>query len=106
MKAHSDKGFTLIELLIVIVILGILAGVVVFSVGNIRDTAATNACLTEKKTVETAMQAYYAQNGTNALAMTALVPDYLDSNPTYFDLSAAGDLINNPTADMPTDCTA
>ena len=35
---EEESGFTLIELLIVIVILGILAGVVIFSVGGITDT--------------------------------------------------------------------
>jgi prepilin-type N-terminal cleavage/methylation domain-containing protein len=32
----ADKGFTLIELLIVIVVLGILAGIVVFGVATFR----------------------------------------------------------------------
>ena len=33
---NRDAGFTLIELLVVITILGILAAIVVFSVGGIR----------------------------------------------------------------------
>ena len=36
-----ERGFTLVELLIVIVILGILAGIVVFAVGNITTNAKT-----------------------------------------------------------------
>lgn len=102
MKSNKDEGFTLIELLIVIVILGILAAVVVFSVSGIRDTASKNACLTEKKTVETAMEAYYAQMGTAAQATSDLVPNYLNSNPEYFTL-AAGTLA--PTSAAPSDCT-
>ena len=34
-----ERGFTLVELLIVIVILGILAGIVVFAVGNLTSNA-------------------------------------------------------------------
>ena len=33
----NESGFTLIELLIVIVILGVLAGIVVFAVAGIND---------------------------------------------------------------------
>ena len=56
----NDKGFTLIELLIVIVILGILATVVVFAVGGIRDSADENVCETKKAEIATAAEAYRA----------------------------------------------
>jgi len=59
----QDEGFTLIELLIVIVILGILATVVVFSVRGITDQGQDSACAADAKTVEVAIEAYYAQYG-------------------------------------------
>ncbi|KRB72721.1 hypothetical protein ASE01_21975 [Nocardioides sp. Root190] len=59
---REDRGFTLIELLIVIIILGVLAAVVVFSVRGITDNGETAACRTEIRTVETAIEAYYAEN--------------------------------------------
>lgn len=65
----SDGGFTLIELLIVIVILGVLAGIVVFSVRGIQDRGNVAACKTEVSTVQTAVEAYYATN--NAYPTTA-----------------------------------
>jgi general secretion pathway protein G len=58
----SESGFTLIELLIVIVILGILAAIVVFSVRGIQDRGEESACKTELKTVETAVEAFYAKH--------------------------------------------
>lgn len=67
-----DNGFTLIELLIVIVILGILAGIVVFSVSGIQDKGEQSACSAERATVETAVEAYYAKNGSYPAAMSDL----------------------------------
>jgi type II secretion system protein G len=59
----NEGGFTLIELLIVIVILGVLAGIVVFSVRGIQDRGDTAACKANVATVETAVEAYYAKHG-------------------------------------------
>ncbi len=67
-KNIIEQGFTLVELLIVIVILGILAGIVVFAVGNLTNNAGTNACKTEADTFSTAYQAYKAQNSGTAVA--------------------------------------
>lgn len=59
----DEGGFTLIELLIVIVILGILAGIVVFAVQNLSGSSAQASCKSSFKTVETAVEAYKAQEG-------------------------------------------
>ncbi len=69
----DDDGFTLIELLIVIVILGVLAGIVVFAVGGINDSSKKSACKSDVKNVETAQEAYYAQNKAYAASAAALV---------------------------------
>jgi prepilin-type N-terminal cleavage/methylation domain-containing protein len=58
----GQQGFTLIELLIVIAILGILAAVVVFAVGNVTDNADEKACDIEYRTIKTAVQAYKAND--------------------------------------------
>jgi prepilin-type N-terminal cleavage/methylation domain-containing protein len=70
-KNPIEMGFTLVELLIVIVILGILAGIVVFAVGNLTSNAANHACATEMNTFETAVQSWYAQNPGGTLAQNA-----------------------------------
>jgi len=57
----NDGGFTLTELLITIVILGVLAGVVVFAVTGFTDDGKKVACSTEKKNVEIAVEAFYAK---------------------------------------------
>jgi len=72
-ESRRDGGFTLIELLIVIVILGILAGIVVFSVAGITDRGTASACKADLKTVQVASEAYYAKNTAYAADMAALV---------------------------------
>jgi general secretion pathway protein G len=83
---RNESGFTLIELLIVIVILGVLAGIVVFAVSGINDDSKTSACKSDKKNVEIAAEAYYAQNKSYpadaTAAEAALVPGYLHSWPS------------------------
>jgi general secretion pathway protein G len=61
-KKEEEEGFTLIELLIVIVILGILAAIVVFAVGGTGANSAVAACKADARSVETALEAYKAQN--------------------------------------------
>lgn len=68
----EESGFTLIELLIVIVILGILAAVVVFSVQGITNRGDASACKSDVATVTTAGEAYYAKNSSYAADIAAL----------------------------------
>jgi prepilin-type N-terminal cleavage/methylation domain-containing protein len=66
---EEESGFTLIELLIVIVILGVLAGIVVFAIGGITDRGNASACKSDAKNVEVASEAYFAKTGNFATAM-------------------------------------
>jgi general secretion pathway protein G len=70
---QKESGFTLIELLIVIVILGILAGIVVFAVNAFQNRGKDAACQADYKTAETAIEAYYAQNSTYPPDLPTLV---------------------------------
>lgn len=65
-KNIVEAGFTLVELLIVIVILGILAGIVVFAVGNLTSNSKQSGCATEAQSFYTAYQAYKAAAKGNA----------------------------------------
>ena len=70
---NNDGGFTLIELLIVIVVLGILAAVVVFSLGGVTGKSAISACQADGATVNTAIAAFNAQEGTYPASTTDLL---------------------------------
>lgn len=81
---RDNRGFTLIELLIVIIILGVLAAVVVFSVRGITTNGEEAACKTEYRLVNTAIEAYYAENGNDPANLAALVPAFLKEVPTEY----------------------
>ena len=78
---ENESGFTLIELLIVIVILGVLSGIVVFSVSGITNRGDTAACDANRKTVQVASEAYYALNNVYAPDIAALAGGFLQSVP-------------------------
>lgn len=81
-RDRHEGGFTLIELLIVIVILGILAGIVSFGVGTFRDDAKASCTATNAKLVATATSAWQAKNGPTTPSVAQLVNDkYLESAP-------------------------
>ena len=80
---RREHGFTLIELMIVMVVLGILAGIVAFTVGAFRDNATLAACESDIHALATANAGYLSRHGTNAPDIDALISDgFLDAAPT------------------------
>lgn len=77
----GQQGFTLIELLIVIAILGILAAVVVFAVGNVTENAEDSACEIEVRSIKTAVQAFRADTGGFPASLASLTPEWLEEAP-------------------------
>jgi general secretion pathway protein G len=90
---QKEGGFTLIELLVVIVILGILAAVVVFAVQGVGDKGEASACEIDKRTIQTAEEAYFAQEGPGGGDGTygdeaALVPNFLQAESELWNVTA------------------
>lgn len=81
-SGEGEYGFTLIELLIVIIVLGILAAIVVFSLSGVSGESKTAACTTDAKSVEVAADAYLAATGNWPTGITTqLVGSYLHTAP-------------------------
>lgn len=70
---RDEGGFTLIELLIVIIILGVLAAIVVFSIRGITNNSEAVSCDIEIRTVETAIESHKAQLNSYPATVGALV---------------------------------
>ena len=91
---RNEDGFTLIELLIVIVILGVLAGIVVFAVGAFNDDGKAAACKSDVKNVEIASEAYYAKTTPHkypsAIGDLTGTPQYLKEAPTNVTVTFNG----------------
>ncbi len=70
---RADRGFTLVEILVVIVILGILAVVVAFSVRGVTDRGETSACGADADT-DHAADVYMAQKRSTSSRPSARAP--------------------------------
>ncbi len=95
--AKESDGFTLIELLIVIIILGILAGIVVFGVAKFRQNSELAACRADVKTVQVATEAYYAAEGKYPGSVSELKTNgYLkDEPPASEGISTSGGTVSS-----------
>jgi prepilin-type N-terminal cleavage/methylation domain-containing protein len=102
-----DRGFSLTELLVVVMILGVLAAITVFTVRGTSQSGEERACAADGQTVEKAADYYLAQFQVAAIPATGTGPDQfeqtlvdadlLQTTSTYFNLSADGTV--TPTGD-------
>ena len=69
-KTKTQKGFTLIELLMVIAIIGILSSIVLVNLNGARTKAQDAVRKQELQSVATAVEAYYAANGSYPIPST------------------------------------
>jgi type II secretion system protein G len=58
----NERGFTLIELMVVVAIIAILASILIPNFVNARAQAQTAACMSNLRSIATALELYYADN--------------------------------------------
>jgi type II secretion system protein G len=57
-----QRGFTLLEMMVVVAIIAILAAILIPNFTHARAQAATSACMSNLKSIATAMELYYTDN--------------------------------------------
>jgi prepilin-type N-terminal cleavage/methylation domain-containing protein len=87
----GDGGFSLIELLIVIVVLGILATVVVFSVRGIVDRGEQSSQEIDERVLVTALENYYARHGVYATEAELVAAEFIRDESARHDITLTVD---------------
>lgn len=88
---HKRYGFTIVELLVVIVVIGILAGVTVLAYTGIQDRARNVQLIASADTAAKAIVLYSAQNGTYPATVDESVGSLLESGAEHACLGRPSD---------------
>ena len=94
-KARKNrKGFTLVELLVVVAIIGILAAIAVPKFSSASESARGAKIQADLRTIDSAIQIYYASAGAYPAAIATLVPSLIATTPAaptdYWSTPKAG----------------
>ncbi|HSW36740.1 MAG TPA: prepilin-type N-terminal cleavage/methylation domain-containing protein [Candidatus Saccharimonadales bacterium] len=88
---RKQQGFTIVELLIVIVVIGILAALVITTYTGIQAKARNSKRQTDVQSIQTQLEAYFAQNGHYPSLTDMNDSSWLTTNMKSLDVGALKD---------------
>jgi prepilin-type N-terminal cleavage/methylation domain-containing protein len=77
----GGQGFTLIELLVVIAIIGVLASIIMVSLTSARAKGRDSRRIADIKNIQLGLEEYYNDNLRYPTSISALVPNYIPTEP-------------------------
>lgn len=80
-RGRIRGGFTLLEMMLVMVIIGLLAGVAVWNIVGQGEAARISTTQATLRSVKSMLTAYNLDNGTYPATLTSLVPKYTEAAP-------------------------
>ena len=98
-KLQSERGFTIVELLIVIVVIGILAGITIVAYNGVTTRANATKAQTNAASIQKVAEAYNADSTTSGYPTQAQLNGYTTS--TALATKPAGVLLSNGTTTTP-----
>jgi prepilin-type N-terminal cleavage/methylation domain-containing protein len=102
MNARRDEGFTVMELIVSVAIVGLLSGILLMLAGGITGAADSASCAADRRALESASEAYFAQQSTDTIPasgdaesyeLTLVANGFLQRTSVHFDLDAHGRLV-------------
>lgn len=97
MRARLPVAFTLVELLVVIAIIGVLAALLLPTLGRVKETARGVDCLNNLRQIGVALQLYVQDNNNR---MPSLRDRILDTNSPVIPLPTAEVTLSNHVGDV------
>lgn len=87
----KQKGFTIVELLIVIVVIGILAGLIIVTFSGIQKKARDTERKTDIAALNSHLEAFHASNGHYPTLANLNLDSWVDDNLKGLDIEALQD---------------